>query len=68
MLFGSQCAYSPPVSMGDCKARYTIEGEKEPIEKRYLFRLTDRGWALDRELAKSEEVNYKAGTIENASK
>ena len=56
------------VSLGDCKATYTLEGDKNPIEKSYLFRSTDKGWLLDRELGKNEKVNYKKGIVENSTK
>jgi hypothetical protein len=62
MGFGNRCGYNPTVYMGDCKANYRVEGEKEPFEKSYLFRLTDKGWVLDRELEKNEKVNYKTET------
>jgi hypothetical protein len=67
MGFGNRCGYNPLVNMGDCKVTYTMEGNKELIEKSYLFRFTNKGWFLDRELGKNEKVNYKKGIIENSS-
>jgi len=67
MLF-TRCGYNPLVSMGDCKATYTVEGDKDPTEKSYLFRLMDKGWILDRELGKNEKINYKRGIVENSAK
>lgn len=62
--FDTYCAWSPPVKMGDCKMKFTLEGDEKPVEKAYLFQLTEKGWTLSRELEKNETVNYERGTIE----
>jgi hypothetical protein len=53
---------------GYIEIKYTLEGDKKPTEKSYLFRLTENGWILDREMKENEIVNYKTGKIEWNSK
>lgn len=57
-------SYNDGVGLGACEVRYTIGLEGPRMTKRFLFRLQDGIWTLDRALAADEKVDYRTGRVE----
>lgn len=55
--------YNSSVKMGESGVRYSVGDKKEKCIKRYLMKLSDKGWKVDRELAENQSVNYKTGKV-----
>jgi hypothetical protein len=57
--------YNPQMKMGQCSVQYSIGDKKDKFKKRYLMRLSNKGWEVDQELAENQSINYKTGKVEN---
>jgi hypothetical protein len=57
--------YNPVIKMGECSVHYTLGEKREKFNKRYLMRLSNKGWEVDRELGENQDFNYKTGKIDS---
>jgi hypothetical protein len=56
--------HNPKTKVGVADASYQTEPGGATLKTAYLFRLSQKGWTLDRELTAKEKVNVDTGKIE----
>lgn len=57
--------YNPIIKIGGCNVHYALGEKRKKFNKRYLMRLSDKGWQVDRELGENQSINYKTGKIDS---
>ncbi len=60
---GLATRHSEKFKIGVCEASYKLDPAGETRKTAYLFRQRAGGWALDRELARNEKVDFDTGRI-----
>lgn len=60
---GLATRHSDKFKIGVCEASYKLDPAGEAVKTAYLFRQRAGGWALDRELARNEKVDFDTGRI-----